>query len=260
MPKDGTKVEREASASPEPPVLVDESPVLVVVFGRGANGKSTGAAEVVWRMESRGRPVIVADGDYHRSRTLSDLFPQIATYPASTEPNDVKAWLTATLNRMVRERASVVLDCGTENRVLQEYCRDLRLVEFCRKRGFGAAALYFLGPEAEDLRHVLSIWGGEYFRPERALLVLNEGVVRGGKSVAGAFDATLSDAELAKMLGSGVKPVFMRRLAAMDQVRQPGVGFYRAEEVLEPVEGFMVDEWVADLEAERTRVGADGWF
>lgn len=256
MPKDGTKLENAPVADAGP------APVLVVVFGRGANGKSTGAAEIVWRMEGQGRPVIVADGDFHRSRTLSDLFPRIATHPESTEPNEVKAWLTGTLNRMVRERASVVLDCGTENRVLQEFCRDLRLVEFCRRRGFGAVALYFLGPEAEDLRHVLSIWQGAYFRPERALLVLNEGVVRAGLTVEGAFKSTLVDPGAAEMVGQGVHPIFMRRLPCMDAVRKPGFGFYVAATggVLDPVEEFQTQDWLADLDAERARVGAGDWL
>ena len=68
-----------------------------------------------------------------------------------------------------------MLDLGGGDRVLQEHGRDLRLVEFCARRGIEPLALYFLGSEDEDLRHVLSIWEAGYFRPRRTLLVLNEG-------------------------------------------------------------------------------------
>lgn len=249
MPKDGTKMARDSE------VTAGHPPVLVVGFGRGANGKSTGLAEVAWRAEAHGRPVLVADGDFHRSRTLSDLFPETSTHPESTEPNEVKRWLSEVLNRMVRERTSVVLDLGTENRVLQEYCRDLRLVEFCARRGLGAVALYFLGPEAEDLRHVLSVWRGGYFRPKDELLLLNEGAVRQGRTVADAFAATLDDPGLREMVDGGVKPFLLLRLAAMEAVRKPGLGFYRASEALDPVEEFMVSDWLEDLESKRVQAG-----
>ena len=47
--------------------------------------------------------------------------------------------------------------------------------------------------DAEDLRHALSIWEAGYFRPRRVFLVLNEGVIRDGRTIAGAFEATLAD-------------------------------------------------------------------
>lgn len=256
MPRDGSKVDQAAATPTAPP------PVLAVGFGRGANGKSSGLAEAAWRALNAGRPVIVADGDYHRSRTLTDLFPEIATHPETVEPDDVKTWISGVLNRMVRERVSCVLDLGTENRALQEYCRDLRIVEFCKRRGIDPVALYFLGPEPEDLRHVLSIWRGGYFRPERALLMLNEGVIRGNRTVAGAFDGTLADPGLQEMVTAGVKPILMTRLACMEATRKPGQGFYAAasSDALDPVEAFMTEDWLLDLEAKRVQAGAGAWL
>ncbi|MFC7694397.1 hypothetical protein ACFQY5_37520 [Paeniroseomonas aquatica] len=55
--------------------------------------------------------------------------------PPTEELPDVKTWLSQVLNRMVKERRSAVLDLGGGDRVLQEYGRDLRLVEFCARRG-----------------------------------------------------------------------------------------------------------------------------
>ena len=143
--------------------------------------------------------------------------------------------------------------------------RDLRLVEFCARRGIEPLALYFLGPEDEDLRHVLSIWEAGYFRPRRTLLVLNEGVFREGRTVAGAFGRTLDDPGFARMVEEGAVPVLMQRLACMDLVRRGGVGLYQAAAgdggaPLDPVEQFMVEDWLADLERKRAEAGAAAWL
>ncbi|MBX9702203.1 MAG: hypothetical protein K2X91_08810 [Thermoleophilia bacterium] len=238
--------------------------VLAVGLGRGFGGKSTGLAELVWRARNAGRDVIVADGD-PRSRTLAGMFPE-AMQPPTEELPDVKAWLTEVLNRMVKERRSAVLDLGGGDRVLQEYGRDLRLVEFCAKRGIQPLALYFLGPEEEDLRHVLSIWEAKYFRPERTLLVLNEGVIREGRTVAGAFERTMADPGFRAMVEKGgAVPVLMHRLACMDLLRRRGLGLYAAavgegQDPLDPVEQFMVEDWLADLEKRRADLGAAAWL
>lgn len=256
MPRDGVKA-----------TAVETAPVLAVGLGRGFGGKSTSLAELVWRAKSAGRSVIVADGDA-RSKTLAGLFPGEATVPPSEELPDVKLWLTGLLNRMVKENTSAVLDLGGGDRVLQEYGRDLRLVDFCARRGIEPVALYFLGPEAEDLRHVLAIWEAGYFRPQRTLLVMNEGVIRDGRTVAGAFERTLADPGLAEMVKAGAKPIVMTRLACMDLVRQSGTGFYAAAggdagpdgTPLDPVEAFMLEDWLADLEGKRTKAGASAWL
>ncbi|MBY0331760.1 MAG: hypothetical protein K2X49_13935 [Acetobacteraceae bacterium] len=238
--------------------------VLAVGLGRGFGGKSTGLAELVWRARNAGREVIVADGD-PRSRTLAGMF-EGATHPPTEELPDVKAWLTGVLNRMVKERRSAVLDLGGGDRVLQEYGRDLRLVEFCHRRGIEPVALYFLGPEEEDLRHVLSIWEAGYFRPKRTLLVLNEGVIREGRTVIGAFERTLEHPGFREMVDEGgAVPVLMHRLACMDLLRQRGLGLYAAAagdgaDPLDPVEQFMVEDWLADLEKRRAEAGAAAWL
>lgn len=240
------------------------APVLAVGLGRGFGGKSTGLSEVVWRARNQGRDVIVADGDA-RSKTLASIFPE-ATFPATEELPDVKEWLSGILNRMVEEQRSAVLDLGGGDRVLQEYGRDLLLVEFCEEYGIEPLALYFLGPEEEDLKHVLSIWEAGYFRPKRSFLVMNEGVIREGKTMAGAFDQTLNDPGLAKMIEAGAIPIMMKRLACMDLVRKSGIGFYSAAtggkgatgKPLDPTYAFMVKKWLRDLEGER--MAQAGWL
>lgn len=113
--------------------------ILAVGLGRGFGGKSTILAEMVWRARAQGRDPIVADGDA-RSKTLAGIFPE-ATTPETEELPDLKAWLTGVLNTIIREGRSAVLDLGGGDRVLLEYGRDLRLVEFCATRHRAAGRL-----------------------------------------------------------------------------------------------------------------------
>ena len=240
----------------------DASPVLAVGLGRGHVGKSVGLAELIWRARSQGRNPIIADGD-PRSKTLSDMFPGEAASPPSEETGDVKLWLTSLLNQMVREKRSAVLDLGGGDKALMDFGRDLPLVQFCERRGIAPVALFFMGPDDEDFRHVESIWSNGTFKPKRVALILNEGVLRDGQTVAGAFEKTMAQPGLQRMVAEGAKPFLMQRLAAMNVVKTSGRGFYAAssgDAALDPVEEFMTESWLTDLEGKRERAGVANWM
>ncbi len=231
-------------------------PVLAVGLGRGGGGKSTALAEMVWRAKAQGRDVVVADADA-RSRTLSGLFPE-AIQPDSEEMPDVAAFFTGLLNRMVKEKRSAVVDLGGGDRSLVEYGRDLKLVEFCRRVGIQPVAIYCLGPDAEDLRHVVTLWDGGFFRPERAVLLLNEGVIRQGQTTVGAFERTMSSPDFERIVKEGAVPVLFTRLPVMQPVLAGG-GFY-AVQGLDPVESFQCESWCEELEARRVKAGIASWM
>jgi hypothetical protein len=236
------------------------APVLAIGFGRGFGGKSTLLSEIAWRARNQGRDVIVADFDA-RSKTLADLFLG-AEVPATEELSDVKAAFSKLLNRMVKESASSVVDFGGGDRFMLEFGRDLRLVEFCSRRGIDPVAIYVLGPEIEDLRHCLSIYEAGYFRPKRTLLMLNEGVIREGRTVVGAFEQTTANPGFQKMVSDGAVPMLMTRLPCMDAIKDRRLNFYEAATGghLDPVEEFMLDDWLADLEAKRVKFNVTDWL
>ncbi len=242
-------------------VATNTRPVLVVGLGRGGGGKSTSLAELVWRAKAQGRQTIVADGDA-RSRTLSGIFPDALT-PASEEMPDVKAFLTKLLNQIARDGSSAVLDLGGGDRALLEFGRDLRLVQFCERKGIDPLALYCLGPDDEDLSHASTIFEAGYFRPTRTVLLLSEGVIRAGQHLAGAFDRTMADPRFTAMVKAGAEPIMVRRLACMNQVKGNPAGFYRAasgDAGLDPVEEFMVADWCEELETARAKAGVTQWI
>jgi hypothetical protein len=242
---------------------VDRKPVLAIGFGRGFGGKSTLLTEVAQRAVNQGRKVIVADFDA-RSKTLADLFPD-AMVPPTEELPDVKAAFSKLLNRMTQELTSAVVDFGGGDRFMLEYGRDLELVEYCQMFDIDPVAIYVLGPEVEDLRHCLSIYEAGYFRPERTILVLNEGVIREGKTVVGAFEKTTKDPGFQKMIADGAKPLLLTKLPCMDLVKDARLNFYEAavrggDAPLDPVEGFMLMKWLKGLEAKRVKLGVADWL
>lgn len=237
------------------------APVLAVGLGRGSSGKSTLLMEMIWRAKNQGRSPIVADGDM-RSRTLSGFFPD-AMQPPTDELPDGKAWLSSVLNRMVKEQRSAVLDLGGGDRLLLEFGRDLQLVAFCQRRDIEPLAVYVMGPEPEDLRHCLAIWDAGFFRPQRAVIVLNEGVVKAGRTVAGAFELIMADPGFVRMVAEGAKALMLNRLPCFDLVKASGHGVYGAAAGaagLDPVEEFQCEDWVAGLEANRVKAGVAAWL
>jgi hypothetical protein len=246
--------------SVSPVSAADRSPVLAIGFGRGFGGKSTLLSEVAWRAINQGRSVIVADFDA-RSKTLADLFPG-AVVPQTEELPDLKTEFSKLLNRMAKEKSSAVVDLGGGDRLMLEYGRDLRLVEFCQRRGIEPLAIYVLGPEVEDLRHCLSIYEAAYFRPQRTLLMLNEGVIREGRTVVGAFEQTMAHPDFQRMVSNGAVPMLMTRLPCMDAIKERRLNFYEAATggQLDPVEEFMLDDWLADLEAKRQKFNVADWL
>ena len=245
-------------------VASTDAPKLVIGFGRGFGGKSTALSEIAWRARNRGRNVLVADFDA-RSKTLAELFPG-SVVPPSEELPDVKAEFSKLLNRMSREKASAVVDFGGGDRFMLEFGRDLHLVEFCERRGIEPVALYVLGPEVEDLRHCLSIYEAGYFRPKRTIVAMNEGVIRDGKTVLGAFAETMVEPQFTRMIREAdAKPMLMTKLPCMDLVKSRKLDFYEASvgggaDPLDPVEEFMVWKWLEDLEAKRQKLGISGWL
>jgi hypothetical protein len=264
------KVELEMVKVTGSDVVADEgvgqtvvSPVLAVGLGRGAAGKSTYLNKIAQRALNQGRDVLVADFD-PRSKTLKGVFPN-AVVPESEEFADGKRALSLLLNRMVKESTSAVVDFGAGDPLLMQFGRELDLVSFCKRKGIQPLAIYVMGPEREDREHCVSIFEKGHFLPERMIIVMNEGAIREGRTVDGAFEGTMDHPDFLRMMEAGAKAFLWTRLPCMDLVKDRGQNFYSAasgdvENPLDPVEEYQVEQWLAEEEEKLAKLKIAGWL
>ena len=212
-------------------------PVCAVRLGRGRLGGSTGMDLFIQRARFHGRRVKPLDGDL-RSRTLGTLYPAYAadgspipdgaSMPRSEDMKDYVAWLKPEFDRMVEDGVSVALDLGGGERVMQEFVQDFPLSDYCDDFGVDLLPIFFLGPDIEDLNHVVQVMRTGALRSSHMLLVLNEGVIRAGQTPDGVFDPIVHHPDFQALLEDGVESVLLRKLHCLDVLRERRFGFYDA--------------------------------
>ena len=244
--------------------------------GRGRVGGSTFLDFVIQYWRRRGRRVKPLDGDL-RSRTFTALYPgkdasglpmrDGATSPVSEDLAANKAWLGGELDDSVEDGVCRVVDFGGGDRVIQEYGDDIRIGDFCHAYSLGLIWPFILGPDPEDLQHVVQVIASGHVTG-RILLVLNEGVIRHGQTTTGVFAATMQRPEYKALLRDGAEPFLMPRLTCMDQLRERGLGFYEAAaggldregRRASPTMRHMVGVWIKEMEAQIEVSGAAQWM
>jgi hypothetical protein len=213
------------------------------------------------------RPVIIGDGDV-ANPTLSSFYPGVAVQPKSAEIADVVEWITTMGGTMAEKKQSLVLDIGGGDRILGEHARDINLPEFCASAGGECVAMYVMGPQREDLEHVLSIFRSGHFNTARTIIVLNEALVRTGKNPASAFDWLYEDPGFLE-IGDVAKILVMRRLPCMELMRAEGLSFYDAAngvpgkktgKPMDVARRFMVQSWINKMELQITELGISDWL
>ena len=246
----------------------ERKPVLAVRFGRGRTGGTTFLDFLVQRARRDGRDLLIGDGDRNNA-TLSGLYPPGsaggALQPRSGEIADATEWVTEVCSHMAEERVSLVLDMGGGDKVLSEHSNEMGLPEFCLASGIEPLAIYMMGPDREDFQHVANIFEAGYFRSEKALLVLNESMVKAGKGAAGAFDFVFNEERFEQIVAL-VKIVRMPKLACMDSIRAEGLTFFEAAAGKKGSSGralslghqFMVKTWLNRME--QAVGGVEDWL
>ncbi|MDD2859498.1 MAG: hypothetical protein PHT60_15075 [Acidiphilium sp.] len=255
-----------------PETLAAQVPVLFVRRGRGRTGGSTLCDWLIQRARRGGRRAKALDGDL-RSRTLIDLYPaqvgrdhddpDAATAPANESLEVVRSWLLGELNAMAEDRVSRLLDLGGGDRVIQDFVQDLSLVGFTDRFNIRLVQAYFLGPDEEDFRHVVSTIDHAQFDPRSTILYLNEGVVRTGQTPFQVFaPLTLRD-DFIELVGKGIRTVTIPRVICLDDMRSLGLTINdvlsnrtgRAGRRAPPTMQIMVEDWCRRLETAHVDVG-----
>lgn len=164
--------------------LKPRGPAIAFRYGWGRTGGTTFLDLNIQLALAAGRVVLVGDGD-RRNPTLSGLYPPggkcaVLEPPASDEIADVKEWVTTSIGLAISQQRSLLVDISGD-RAMQEYGRDLGVVELCEAHGFDPIGFFSCGPEMDDFDHILAIWQAGYFRPRRSILVFNEHLILHGR-------------------------------------------------------------------------------
>lgn len=235
----------------------ERAPVLAVRLGRGRTGGSTFLDLLIQRARRAGRNVIIGDGD--KDPALANFYPPDqpggARQPISADIADVADWITSLSGQMAEERASLVLDLGGGDRILEEHARDLALPAYCEAVGAEPLAIFTIGPDLADFEHVLTIVRAGYFKTEHAILVQNHSLVRAGKNAAGAFEEIENHSDY-KELARSSATIAMPRLGCMNELRAAGLSFFEAasdtpvpgKKPFDPARRFMVRDWLNRIE------------
>ena len=252
-------------------------PVCVVRLGRGRLGGSTLMDLYIQRARFQGRRVKPLDGDL-RSRTLASLYPAQArdgspildgaSVLRSEEMRDYKSWMEEEFRLMVEEGVSRVIDLGGGERVMQEFVRTFPLSRYCDSYGVDLLPIFMLGPDIEDLHHVVQVMRAGAVRSSRMLLVMNEGVIRSGQTTDGIFTGITKHPDFLALLDEGAKSVFLRKLDCLDVLRERRFGFYDAAygrpdpsgDMAGPVLEFLTRIWLEDHEADQQTEGSAVWL
>ena len=252
-------------------------PVLAIRRGRGRLGGSTFLDLLIQRARHAGRRMKPMDGDL-RSQTLRSLYPATdakglpivdgASFPTSEELPDMKIWMLKNLDEMAEDRVSRGLDLGGGERVIPEFVRDLSLTSYCADFGIGLLSVYMLGPDMEDFRHVLELIRSGDLTADRTLLVMNEGVIRQGQTVTGAFDPIIEHPDMLALLNDGARSVYLRRLTCMSLIRDSALNFYDVADGKPDPHGIrarptlqqMVRVWLQQNEDQHSQAGSLRWL
>lgn len=252
--------------------LEPREPAIAFRFGRGRTGGTTFLDLNIQLALAAGRNILVGDGD-RRNPTLSALYPPgsacpVLEPPVSDETADVKDWITTSIGLAIAQRRSLMVDISGGDRAMQEYGRDLGVVELCEAHGFDPIGFFSCGPEMDDFDHILAIWHAGYFRPRRSILVFNEHLILQGRTPMGAFDPIVARPEFKELVAAGMKPIFLPRLPCMVEMRRAGLslldaatgGLGRDGRPFDPVRQFMVRQFMTKVLGECGRINALGWM
>lgn len=208
-------------------VVAQKQPVLMVKYCRGRLGGSAFLLTVIQRARWQGREVLVIDGD-ENSKTLRTYYPADrpggAILADGTDATAFKSLMLEQMEAIASDRTSRVVDISGGSRDMDEVMSELNLSEYCDDYGIRLVAVSMLGPDREDFLHAAKAVDLG-LRPKDMLLVLNQGVLRGGNPDQ-AFLPIVRDDAFKALKAEGAKAILMPKLTVMNEMRDLAADFY----------------------------------
>lgn len=214
------------AAAFEPAIAATRRPVLIVAVGRQRVGKTTLLNALIEIYRSLGAQIEIWNADLHnRTHTLSLFHPDALQPPGGTSVEDQRAWIEDRVREQIKHMRDAVLDVGGGLTALNTLIEEIRLVELLERRGVRVVLMYVMGNERADLDYLERFAEDSTFLPKSTLIVLNAGLLTGGRSPNTAFDTVMQHKVVLQAADAGARIIRMPALGCMAAVTDRGLSF-----------------------------------
>ncbi len=212
---------RRAVDEPDTSVASLYKPKLVVAYGRGGSGKSTGIRYIVERAQAAGRELVIADADPRA--TLGSYFAGVLK-PTHSEEVVVTDWLDALVNHQAETPMTVVLDRNGGDQIFGRFAASLGLTDLLASVAIMPVAMHFLGTDQDDVVDLQRAEDSGAFCPEATVLILNAGTIKDARPAEVAFAGVREHPAYRAAIARGAREIIFPKLpcmAAVNALRGP---------------------------------------
>jgi hypothetical protein len=205
--------------------------IVVTVAGRQRVGKTALLNSMIQYCQPRGGRLIILNADQQNTtHSLSTFFPDARVPPSGGSLMDNRAWIETEIARIVRGNCHAVLDAGGGWTGFSSLAEEVPLYASLEAVGVRLVGLVCCGTEQADLDYLSRILDNGTFRPDRAAIILNTGLITSGRSPASAFASVLQHDAVVSATAQGARVLIMPALSCMAQVTDRGLSFAEAAE------------------------------
>jgi hypothetical protein len=223
---------RPASA-PAADVRDTRPPVLLVAMGRQRVGKTSFLNALTEYVRARGgQPEVWNIDSQNTAHTLS-AFHADTREPEETKAAEQALWLDRQMEHQKRERCDVVLDVGGGWTPFNTLTNGGDAHLAIEEDGVSLVAIYLLGPDEGDISYLDMMQNRHMLRPERSLIIFNEGLISDGRSARSAFAPIRAHPVVTDAIERGTLVSFLPALQDMPKLaerRQSFAAFIGREE------------------------------
>lgn len=239
---------------------VDRPPYLVAAVGRGRVGKKLFGRWMAETLRHEGRTVQVWDCN-REPPGLRKYFSDAKT-PTSRDMEDRRRLIEDGLGDMAAKAYAgtpydVVLDVGGDDVLLKRLGYELSLAETLEEAGIALVAVHVIGDKEDDLRYLESVEKSGLFKPRRACILQNYGMISAYAKPAEAFGPVLEHPAVVAFKARGGHVVKMEALTPECITElEKGRTFHEIASKLKPLDpkAFRIKVWLAGMDAVRAEL------
>jgi hypothetical protein len=201
-------------------------PVLIMMLGRGRVGKTATATTLVQFYRDLGCDLRVWNADQQNaSHSLSRLHADVNEPMLGSSFEDRKKWLEERIQDQYQGQYDAVIDFAGGDATVQKLAQEVRLIRLLEKMNIRPVAVHVVGPQKADLDYLRQVSTAKLFMPEATIIILNDGLVQGGRSVDQAFAEIWGDPIVVEAQRNGAEVVRMPALPCMSEIMNMGLSF-----------------------------------